>query len=140
MNKGRLKNEPQEMGGDTTMAYTHQHKELQPFLGSGNYLSKFIPYLSDFWKPLQDLLKADSEFTWLKHHDDAFNKLKGAIVKDMMIKYFNPRLPIFIETDASKKGIGDVLMQPNANVQNTSKMTEPNNLRPVFYASNSHKH
>ena len=32
-------------------------KELQSFLGSDNYLSKFIPYLSTHRKPLQDLLK-----------------------------------------------------------------------------------
>ena len=31
-------------------------KELQSFLGSVNYLSKFIPYLSTHRKPLQDLL------------------------------------------------------------------------------------
>ena len=40
-------------------------KELQSFLGSVNYLSKFIPYLSTHRKPLQDLLKhssVDAEF------------------------------------------------------------------------------
>ena len=97
-------------------------KELQSFLGSVNYLPKFIPYLSNIRKPLQDLLKADDEFTCkqLTVHDDAFNKLKSAIVKDMTLKYFNPRLPIYIETDASKKGIGVMLMQPDSVVQNTS--------------------
>ena len=37
-------------------------KELQLFLGSVNYLSKFIPYLSDFRRPLQELLKKENEF------------------------------------------------------------------------------
>ena len=32
-------------------------KQLQPFLGSVNYLSKFIPFLSTHRKPLQELLK-----------------------------------------------------------------------------------
>ena len=32
-------------------------KELQSFLGSVNYLSKFIPFLSTHRKPLQELLK-----------------------------------------------------------------------------------
>ena len=110
-------------------------KELQSFLGSVNYLSKFILYLSDYRQPLQELLKKENDFVWLKPHDDAFNKLKGAIVKDMTLKYFESNLPIYIETDASKKGIGVVLMQPDPNVQNTSKSTVPNNLRPVYYAS-----
>ena len=57
----------------------------------------------------------------------------------MTLKYFNPSLPIYIETNASKKGIGVVLMQPNPNVLNTSKSAVPNNLRPVYYASKTNK-
>ena len=44
-------------------------KEIQSFLGSVNYLSKFIPYLSTHRKPLQDLLKqssVDAEFQQVK--------------------------------------------------------------------------
>ena len=91
-------------------------KELQSFLGSVNYLSKFIPHLSDFRRPLQELLKKENEFCWMSIHHKAFKKLKSAIVKDMMLKYFDANLPIYIETDASKKGIGVMLMQPNPNV------------------------
>ena len=81
-------------------------KELQSFLGSVNNLSKFIPYLSDFRRPLQELLKKENEFCWMSIHDEAFKKLKSAIVKDMTLKYFDANLPIYIETDTSKKGIG----------------------------------
>ena len=38
---------------------------------------------------------------------------------------FDGNLPIYIETDASKKGIGVVLMQLDPNVQNTSKLLYP---------------
>ena len=110
-------------------------KELQSFLGSVNYLSKFIPYLSSFRKPRQDLLKSSNEFVWLKVHDEAFKMLKNAIVKDVTLKYFDSNLPIYIETDASKKGIGVVMLQPDNSVENTSHTEVPNNLRPVFYAS-----
>ena len=110
-------------------------KELQSFLGSVNYLSKFIPYLSDFRRPLQELLKKENEFSWMPVHDETFKNLKSAIVKDMMLKYFDTNLPIYIERDTRKKGISVVLMQPDPNVQNTSKTAVPNNLRPVYYAS-----
>ena len=91
-------------------------KELQSFLGSVNYLSKFIPHLFSFRKPLQDLLKSSNEFVWLKVHSEAFKTLKNAIVKDVMLKYFDSNLPIYIETDASKKGIGVVMLQPDNSV------------------------
>ena len=68
-------------------------------------------------------------------HDKTFKKLKSAIVKEMTLEYFDANLPIYIETDASKKGIGVLLMQPDPSVQNTSKTTVPNNLRSVYHAS-----
>ena len=113
-------------------------KELQSFLGSVNYLSKFIPYLSSHRKPLQDLLKqsvVDTEFLWLDNHTEAFNKLKTAVCKDITLKYFDSSLPIYIECDASKEGIGVVMLQPDSAIENTSKSDVPNNLRLVFYAS-----
>ena len=110
-------------------------KELQSFLGSVNYLSKFIPHLSSFRKPLQDLLKNSIKFVWLKVHDEAFKTLKNSIVKDVTLKYFDSNLPIYIETDALKKGIGVVMLQPDDSVENTSHTEVPNNLRPVFYTT-----
>ena len=95
-------------------------KELQSFFGSVNYLLKFIPHLYSFRKPLQDLLKSSNEFGWLKVHYEAFKTLKNAIVKDVTLKYFDSNLPIYIETDASKKGIGVVMLQPDNSVENTS--------------------
>ena len=58
----------------------------------------------------------------------------GAL-KNKTLKYFDADFPVYTETDASKKGIGIVLMQPDPNVQNMSKTVVPNNLRPVYYAS-----
>ena len=76
----------------------------------------------------------DTEFLWLDNHTDAFNKLKTAICKDITLRYFNS-LPIYIESDASKKGIGVVMLQPDSSIDKTSKSDIPNNLRLVFYAS-----
>ena len=81
------------------------------------------------------MLKSSNEFLWLKVHDEAFKTLKNAIVKDVMLKYFDSNLPIYIETDASKMVIGIVMLQPDNSVENTSHTEVPNNLRPVFYAS-----
>ena len=94
-----------------------------------------MPHLSSFRKPLQNLLKSSNEFVWLKVHDEASKTLKSAIVKDVTLKYFDSNLPIYIETDALKKGTEVGMLQPDNSMENASHTEVPNNLRPVFYAS-----
>ena len=47
------------------------HKELQSFLGTVNYLSRFLAFLSNLRAPLQSLLKKDTEFVWMPVHQQA---------------------------------------------------------------------
>ena len=93
-----------------------------------NYLTKFIPYLSDHRQPLQELLKSNSKFIWAQVHEKAFKQLKEAIAKDVTLQFFNQDLPLYMEVDASKKGIGTVMFQPNKNTKNSSNEQIPNNL------------
>ena len=109
--------------------------ELQSFLGSVNYLCKFIPYLSDLRQPLQGLLKSDIEFLWTQVHDKTFKNPKQVICKDITLQFFDSDLPLYIETDASQKAIGAIMLQPDKKCKNTSTTEIPNNLRPVVYAS-----
>ena len=56
-------------------------KELQQFMGSVNYLLKFLAFLSDLHAPLQPLLKKDSDFIWTDTHTIAFNRIKQHVFK-----------------------------------------------------------
>ena len=49
------------------------HKELQSFLGTINYLSRFLAFISDLCAPLQALLKKGTEFIWTLVHQRAFD-------------------------------------------------------------------
>ena len=100
-----------------------------------NYLCKFIPYLSDLHQPLQELLKLSNEFVWTQVHDTAFRQLKQATCKDITLQFFDSDLPLYIEVNASKKGIGAVMLQLDKNTKNTSNTVIPNNPRPVSYAA-----
>ena len=51
--------------------------ELQSFLGSVNYLSHFIPGLSQLRKPLQVLTKKNSEYVWTDVHDKSVPRAEG---------------------------------------------------------------
>ena len=107
------------------------------FLGSVNYLSRFIAGLSQLHKPLQALIKKNSEYIWTAVHDKAFQDLKDMVNEDCLIKFYNPHKPLFIECDTSKQGIGCVMFQPDDNLAANTVDGIPTNLRPVAYASKS---
>ena len=110
-------------------------KELQSFLGTVNYLSKFLAFLSDLHAPLHGLLKKDAEFTWTKTHTQTFNWLKEHVSLDISLEFFDCSKPLYIEVDASKQGIGSVMLQPDMVARNTSTGDIPNNLRLIAYVS-----
>ena len=113
------------------------HKELQSFLGTVNYLSRFLAFLSDLHAPLQSLLKKDTEFIWMPVHQQAFDQLKLHVSNDVKLQFYDASKPLYIEVDTSKKGIGAILLQEDPIMKNDSKPGSdiPTNLRPISYAS-----
>jgi hypothetical protein len=93
------------------------------------YLSPFIPHLSDLTAPLRCLLKKDAQFTWSATQQDAFNALKDNITSATTLNYFNPKLKTKIQVDASLKGLGAALIQTDPR--------EPDKERIVAFASKS---
>ena len=97
-------------------------KSLQSFLGLVNYLSRFSSRLADITAPLRDLTKKDVPFIWGPEHDQAFHEVKQEISTLGVLRYFEPKKESVIQTDASAKGLGAVLLQDG---------------QPVCYASDS---
>ena len=54
---------------------------MQSFLGKINFLRRFISEFAEIVKPLQDMIKKDSNFRWTKEIREAFDKIKEAIVE-----------------------------------------------------------
>ena len=52
---------------------------VRRILGFVQYLSKFMPHLSDMTKPLRDLTQKDTTWTWGPNQQAAFEKLKKAV-------------------------------------------------------------
>ena len=100
-------------------------------------MSHFIPGLSQLHKPLQALIKKNSEYVWTAVHDKAFQNLKDMVSEDCLIQFYNPHKPLLIECDASKQGIGCVMLQPDDNIPADVNDGIPSNLQPVTYASKS---
>uniref|UniRef100_A0A1Y1LD52 Reverse transcriptase domain-containing protein n=1 Tax=Photinus pyralis TaxID=7054 RepID=A0A1Y1LD52_PHOPY len=86
-------------------------EEIQRFLGLVTYVGKFIKNLSDKTAPLRSLLKKDVIFTWEKVHDKSFKDLKADMGKSPCLQFFDIKKPTTISVDASKSGMGAVLLQ-----------------------------
>ena len=69
------------------------------------------------------------------NHQTCFDKIKEAVCKGVTLKFYDPNLPIFIETDASQNGIGVVLLQPLDSNFTLDENNIPTKLMPVAFAS-----
>ena len=84
-------------------------KELQQFLGMVQYMSSFIPNLSDKTSVLRDLTKKETPWSWTPNHETAFKAIKDQICNTVTLSYFDPALDTRIQVDASTKGLGAAL-------------------------------
>ena len=100
-------------------------KSVQRFLGKVNFYHKFIPNAPTLLAPLYQLLKKNQKFTWTKDCEEAFQKVKTFLMKQPVLAIYNPNVPCYLYTDASRVGIGAVLKQPQTDKQ----------LHPIGYFS-----
>lgn len=99
-------------------------KDLKRFMGMVNYLAKWIPDMSVKSTPLRELLKERTEWYWGKEQDESFSMLKEVLKSEPVLQYYDPTKPTRISADASKDGLGSVLLQ-----------LHENQWKPVSYAS-----
>ena len=71
-------------------------KQLRRFIGLVNYYRDMWPKRSELLAPLTDLTSKNKPFKWKEHHQKAFEAVKQAIVKDVMLSYPNFSKPFHI--------------------------------------------
>ena len=76
-----------------------------------NYLSTYIPHLSDVTTTLRSLNKKKVDFAWSPTYEKAFRQAKLHVANAVTLHYFDPVQPIVLECDASGNGVGGTLLQ-----------------------------
>ena len=106
-----LRFDPKKVNVIVKMPTPKDKTQLTSFLRMCQYLSPYIPRLSDVMSKLCKLNKKNTDFTWNATYDKAFRQAKLHVANAVTLKYFDPQAPITIERDASGVGVGGVLLQ-----------------------------
>ena len=91
-------------------------QEHETLLGMVNYLAKFTPNLAETTAPMRKLLKKDSELVWDCAQDIFFNHMKRLITSAGTLVYYDVNKEVTLEVDASKHGLGTLLLQEEKSV------------------------
>jgi hypothetical protein len=104
-------------------------KSMQSFLGQINFVRRFVPSFSEMVRPLQNLIKKDTQYRWGPTENQAFNDIKKAIIDALSLMSPDFSQDFTLYTFASDRSYVAVLTQKN---------TE-NNEVPIAFMSSSFK-
>lgn len=99
--------------------------QLRQFLGLTSYFRKFVHGYATIARPLTKLTVKDEAWVWTTQHDAAFVELKKRLVEKPVLAHFSFEAKTQVHTDASKDGLGAILLQEQVNGE----------FHPVVYAS-----
>ena len=86
-------------------------KALQRYLGTINFLAKYVYGMQPILQPLYNLLHKENDFKWTKEHQTIFEQMKRTITYKLELTMPDTKKPFYIITDASNTGIGAALLQ-----------------------------
>ena len=116
-----LKADSDKISAITQMKPPDTIQDLRSLLGIVNYLNRFDPTLLELTKSLRRLCKQDVMWTWDSQQQTAFENIKSIMSSLPVLAYFDQDKNHIIQSDASKKGLGAVLLQDGQPVIYTSQ-------------------
>ena len=130
--------DPQKIKALTDMMAPNNKNELQAFLVIINYLGKFSPGTADVCDPLCKPTSSKATWTWNASYQSLFNKVKLIIKSELCMEFCDDTKPLYLETDASRVGLGTALLQTQEGTT-CQKDTVPDNtiLHPIVFGSKS---
>ena len=90
------------------------------------YFRKFIQNYALIARPLSDLLRKNAAFVWQTPQEDAFSRLKQALIEAPVLQLYRSDRETELHCDASRDGYAAILLQKNP---------EDQAFHPVYYMS-----
>nr|GFB71925.1 retrotransposon protein, putative, Ty3-gypsy subclass [Tanacetum cinerariifolium] len=99
--------------------------EVRSFLGLAGYYPRFIEGFSRLALPLTKLMRKGEKFVWNEEREKSFEELKQRLVSAPVLTLPSGLGGFQIYSDASKKGLGCVLMQHGKVIAYASRQLKP---------------
>ncbi|GJT55586.1 putative reverse transcriptase domain-containing protein [Tanacetum coccineum] len=112
--------------------------EVRSFLGLAGYYRRFVEGFSRLALPLTQLMRKGEKFVWTDERQESFEELKRRLVSAPILTLPSGSGGFQIYSDASKKGLGCVLMQHGKVIAYASRQLKPyllvrkSNTRPLI--------
>ncbi|GBG63158.1 hypothetical protein CBR_g36927 [Chara braunii] len=85
--------------------------QVRAFLGLASYYRRFIKGFAAIAGPLMNLLRKDQSLIWTPECDQAFSKLKAALISAPVLIRPDPKKPFVLITDWQPEAISAILAQ-----------------------------
>jgi hypothetical protein len=108
-----VKPDPRRVEAILSFPPPKNQKQLRRFLGVCNYHHRFVINYANYTAPLLQLLRKGNKWKWTSELQQAFEKLGAKFAESVHLIHPDETLPYTINTDATCKAIGGVLMQTN---------------------------
>jgi hypothetical protein len=95
--------------------------EVRSFMGLAGYYRRFVEGFSKIGKPITTLQRKGVMYEWTEECDSAFIKLKRLLTSAPILRVSDMEKDFTVCTDASKKGLGAVLMKDGGVIDYVSK-------------------
>ncbi|KAA0042188.1 pol protein [Cucumis melo var. makuwa] len=111
VSKAGVSVDPAKIEAVTSWTRPSTVSEVRSFLGLAGYYRRFVENFSRIATPLTQLTRKGAPFVWSKACEDSFQNLKQKLVTASVLTVPDGSGSFVIYSDASKKGLGCVLMQ-----------------------------
>ncbi|XP_042051304.1 uncharacterized protein LOC121796544, partial [Salvia splendens] len=102
--------------------------EIRSFLGLAGYYRRFIEGFSKIARPMTQQLKKGVKMIWTPECEASFQLLKEKLTTAPILAVPEPETDYAVYTDASKVGLGCVLMQKGKVIAYASRQLKPHEL------------